>query len=151
MQLAGALFGLILVVLGVITVAVHRSLAGRDHAAVHGTIPALDDLTVGLSRVLFPIVIVLGLNGLLVGVLNAHDHFTIPALSPLVWNIVIIVALVVLTPVFEGDEQIYAYAIGVLGGTAASSRWRSRCSGGCTSRSASTSAGATRGSGGCCC
>ena len=90
-----------------------------DHAAVHRTIPALDDLTVGLSRVLFPIVILLGLNGLLVGVLNAHDHFTIPALSPLVWNLVIIAAMVGLTPLLEGDDQIYAYAIGVLAGTAA--------------------------------
>ena len=67
---------------------------------------------------LFPIVILLGLNGLLVGVLNAHDHFTIPALSPLVWNLVIIAAMVGLTPLLEGDDQIYAYAIGVLAGTA---------------------------------
>jgi putative peptidoglycan lipid II flippase len=79
---------------------------------------ALDDLTVGLSRVLFPIVILLGLNGLLVGVLNAHDHFTVPALSPLVWNLVIIAALVGITPLLEGDDRIYAYAIGVLAGTA---------------------------------
>ena len=35
---------------------------------------------------LFPIVVLLGLNGLVVGILNAYDHFTIPAISPLVWN-----------------------------------------------------------------
>ena len=52
--------------------------------------PALDALTVGLSQVLFPIVVLLGLNGLVVGILNAHEHFTIPALAPLVWNLVII-------------------------------------------------------------
>ena len=75
--------------------------------------PALDDLTVGLSQVLFPIVVLLGLNGLVVGILNAHEHFTIPALAPLVWNIVIIAGLVGLTPLFEGDDQLYAYAIGV--------------------------------------
>ena len=43
---------------------------------------------------LFPIVVLLGLNGLVVGILNAHDHFTIPALAPLVWNLVIIAGLV---------------------------------------------------------
>ena len=80
--------------------------------------PALDDLTVGLSQVLFPIVVLLGLNGLVVGILNAHEHFTIPALAPLVWNVVIIAGLVGLTPLFEGDEQLYGYAIGVLAGTA---------------------------------
>jgi putative peptidoglycan lipid II flippase len=119
LQLAGALFGLILAVLGVITV-VFIALAGVIMPLFTGPefTQQLDDLTVGLSRVLFPIVIVLGLNGLLVGVLNAHDHFTIPALSPLVWNLVIIAGLVFLTPLFEGDEEIYAYAIGVLAGTA---------------------------------
>jgi putative peptidoglycan lipid II flippase len=119
LQLAGALFGLILAVLGVITV-VFIALAGVIMPIFTGPefSAALDDLTVGLSRVLFPIVILLGLNGLLVGVLNAHDHFAIPAISPLVWNLVIIAALVVLTPLFEGPDQLYAYAIGVLAGTA---------------------------------
>ena len=77
----------------------------------------LDNLMVGLSQVLFPIVLLLGLNGLFVGILNAYDHFSIPALAPLVWNVVIIVLLVALKPHFEGPNQMYAYAIGVLVGT----------------------------------
>jgi putative peptidoglycan lipid II flippase len=52
-----------------------------------------------------------------VGILNAHDHFTIPAIAPLVWNLVIIAGMVVLTPLFEGDNRLYAYAIGVVAGT----------------------------------
>src|SRR5918997_1894197 len=79
--------------------------------------PQLDQLTVGLAQVLFPIVLLLGLNGLFVGILNAYDHFTIPALAPLVWNFVIIGVLVVLKPYFEGPNELYAYAIGVLAGT----------------------------------
>ncbi|MDP1847709.1 MAG: murein biosynthesis integral membrane protein MurJ [Solirubrobacteraceae bacterium] len=79
--------------------------------------PALDELMVGLSQVMFPIVLLLGLNGLFVGILNAYDHFTIPALAPLVWNVVIIVVLIVLRPYFEGPNEMYAYAIGVLAGT----------------------------------
>src|SRR3954451_17431181 len=77
----------------------------------------LDELTVGLSRVLFPIVVLLGVNGLVVGILNAYEHFSIPAIAPLVWNVVIIVVLVVVRPLFHGDDQLYAYAIGVLLGT----------------------------------
>ena len=79
--------------------------------------PQLDDLAVGLSQVLFPIVVILALTGLVVGILNAHDHFTVPALSPLVWNIVIIGFLVVGHGWFEGDDQLYAYAIGILAAT----------------------------------
>ena len=100
---------------------------------------------------LFPIVVLLGLNGLLVGMLNAHDHFTIPALSPLVWNLVIIAAMVGLTPLLEGDDQIYAYAIGVLAGTAAQFAMAFPVLRRLPSRSGSTSTGATRGSGACCC
>src|SRR6185437_6086 len=37
-------------------------------------------LAVGLARVLFPIVVLLGLSGIVVGILNSYDHFTVPAL-----------------------------------------------------------------------
>jgi putative peptidoglycan lipid II flippase len=78
----------------------------------------LDDLTVGLSRVLFPVVVILGLNGLVVGILNAYDHFAIPAISPLVWNVVILAFLVASHQLLSGDEELYGYAVGVLAGTA---------------------------------
>ena len=84
----------------------HFTGSGFDHQ--------LDHLTVGLSRVLFPIVVILGLNGLVVGILNSYEHFSIPALAPLVWNVVIIVLLVGLKPLFHGQDQLYAYAIAVL-------------------------------------
>jgi len=77
----------------------------------------LVDLTIGLSRVMFPIVVLLGINGLVVGILNAYGQFSVPALAPLLWNAVIIGSLVALHGLFEGDERIYAYAIGVLIGT----------------------------------
>lgn len=77
----------------------------------------LVNLTVGLSRVMFPIVVLLGLNGLVVGILNAYGQFSVPALAPLLWNAVIIGSLIALHGLFEGDNQIYAYAIGVLVGT----------------------------------
>ena len=64
--------------------------------------PGLDSLATGLSQVLFPIVLLLGLNGLVVGILNAYDHFTIPALAPLVWNVVIIAILVATTAAVRG-------------------------------------------------
>ena len=118
MQLASALAGLLLVALTALTllfILVAPVLMPLFTGAE--STPALDTLTVGLSQVLFPIVVLLGLNGLVVGILNAHEHFTIPALAPLVWNVVIIGGLVGLTPLFEGDQQLYGYAIGVLAGT----------------------------------
>ncbi len=66
---------------------------------------------------MFPIVLLLALSGLVVGMLNSFGHFSVPALAPLAWNVVIIAALVGLVPVFPEEDEIYAYAIGVLIGT----------------------------------
>ena len=75
------------------------------------------DLTVSLSRILFPILVLLGITGMVVGVLNSYDRFGIFAISPLFWNVAIILVLVGLAPAFPEQDQIYAYAIGVLVGT----------------------------------
>ena len=53
------------------------------------------DLTVTLSQVLFPILILLGVSGVVVGILNSYDRFGAFAISPLFWNLTIIVVLVV--------------------------------------------------------
>jgi putative peptidoglycan lipid II flippase len=75
------------------------------------------DLTITLSQVLFPILIMLGVSGVVVGILNSYDRFGAFAISPLFWNLTIIALLVVLVPRFEGQDRIYAYAIGILVGT----------------------------------
>ncbi|HEX8053621.1 MAG TPA: murein biosynthesis integral membrane protein MurJ [Thermoleophilaceae bacterium] len=79
--------------------------------------PVLRDLTTGLSQLMFPIVLLLALAGVTVGMLNSFDRFGAAAVAPVFWNLAIIACLVGLTPVFHGDDDIYAYAIGVLAGT----------------------------------
>src|SRR5207302_11443369 len=73
------------------------------------------DLAVGLARVLFPIVVLLGLSGIVVGILNSYDHFTVPALTPVFWNIAIIIGLVIGVPRADGiDAKLYVYAFSIL-------------------------------------
>lgn len=118
-RVASSLFFLIALVLGFLT-ALFILLAGpimSVFAPGFHDDPALRDLTVALSRLLFPIVLMLALSGVVVGMLNSFDHFSVPALAPVAWNVVIIGALVGLTPLFSEDDQIYAYAVGVLAGT----------------------------------
>ncbi len=117
-RLASTLLFVILIVLGAIT-AFFVLAAGLVMPAFtgHAFDHQLTTLTVGLSKVLFPIVVLLGVNGLVVGILQTYDHFSIPAIAPLVWNVVIVVVLVVLRSHFHGPDQLYAYAIGVLAGT----------------------------------
>ena len=79
---------------------------------------AEEDLVVGLARVLFPTVALLGISGIVVGILNSYDHFTVPALTPIVWNLIIIAGLVVGVPFLETDaDKLYLYAFLVLAGT----------------------------------
>jgi putative peptidoglycan lipid II flippase len=76
------------------------------------------DLAVGLSRVLFPIVVLLGLSGIVVGVLNTYHHFALPALAPVAWNAVIIVGLLLGVPRIDDESaQLYLYAGVVVLGT----------------------------------
>ena len=108
-RVAATLFWIILLALGSLTL---LWMAVADFVVPLFTgahIPA--DLTAGLSRVLFPVVLLLSLTGLFVGILQAYDQFTIPALAPAVWNVVILVLLIVLHSQFHGQNQIYAYAI----------------------------------------
>ena len=72
-------------------------------------------LAVGLSRVLFPIVALLGVSGIVVGILNSYDHFTVPALSPVFWNIAIIAGLAIGVPqAHSSSTKLYVYAASIL-------------------------------------
>ncbi|HEV3389548.1 MAG TPA: murein biosynthesis integral membrane protein MurJ [Solirubrobacteraceae bacterium] len=108
-RVASTLFWVILIALGALTV-LWTLVAGLVVPAFTGShIP--NGLTAGLSRVLFPVVLLLSLTGLLVGILQSYDEFTIPAIAPAVWNLVILLGLVTLYHRFNGNDRIYAYAI----------------------------------------
>lgn len=80
--------------------------------------PDYHPLLIGLSQVLFPIVALLGVSGIVVGILNTYDEFSIPALTPVAWNLVIIAGLVFGVPHVHGaDHKLYVYAGSILAGT----------------------------------
>jgi putative peptidoglycan lipid II flippase len=115
-RVASTLFWLTLLVLGGIT-AVFILLAPlllRPFGDPGGDF----DLAVTLSRILFPIVVLLGLSGIVVGILNTYHHFALPALAPVAWNVVIIVGLLLGVPRIDDESgQLYLYAGVVVVGT----------------------------------
>jgi putative peptidoglycan lipid II flippase len=73
------------------------------------------DLAVQLTRIMLPIVGLLTISGIVVGILNAHDQFTIPALAPVAWNVVIIGGLIVFVPLVDGESaELVVYAVATL-------------------------------------
>src|SRR5207248_2130323 len=92
------------------------------HAAAHRRRPArstaIYTLATGLSQILFPIVALLGVSGIVVGILNSYEHFSVPALTPVFWNLAIIAGLVIGVPRAETtDGKLYVYAVSILIGT----------------------------------
>ena len=118
-KVASALLSLITVVLGSVTLVFILAAPAIMPLFAPGfdDEPALRDLTAGLTQVMFPLVLLLALSGVTVGMLNTFDRFSVPALAPVAWNLVIIASLVGLTPVLDPEDEIYSYAIGVLLGT----------------------------------
>jgi putative peptidoglycan lipid II flippase len=78
--------------------------------------PTAGELTVRLTRLMFPYLFLVGLAALVMGVLNAHRHFLLPALSPVALNVGIIIGALVLAP--RLPEPAMGLALGVLLGGA---------------------------------
>ncbi|MCW2278124.1 murein biosynthesis integral membrane protein MurJ [Heliophilum fasciatum] len=68
--------------------------------------------TIFLTRLMFPSVLFTGLAGLSMGILNSHQHFLMPALGSILYNLVIIVV----GWLFADQLGIAAFSIGVVFG-----------------------------------
>lgn len=69
------------------------------------------DLTVALTRITFPYILLISLSSLAGGVLNTWNRFSVPAFTPALLNISMIVCGYLMAPWFK--EPIYALAISV--------------------------------------
>ena len=113
-RVASSLFWLTLLGLGAVT-AVFVLIAPWVMPPLY---PHYHPLLVGLSQLMFPIVALLGVSGIVIGILNTYDEFSIPALTPVAWNVVIIIGLVLGVPHVHGvDHKLYVYAGAILVGT----------------------------------
>jgi putative peptidoglycan lipid II flippase len=72
--------------------------------------PAQETLTVNLLRIMLPPVVIFGISGLIMGVLNSHQVFFIPALTPAMYRLGMIFGVLFLTP----SMGIYGLAWGVM-------------------------------------
>ncbi|MGE0027767.1 MAG: murein biosynthesis integral membrane protein MurJ [Thermoleophilia bacterium] len=118
-RLVGAFIGLISMVLGLITLLAIIFAPWLMPLFAPGLDQGLVDETVKLARIMFPIVVLLGLTGLVAAVLQAGGQFAITAFVPVLWNVVIIAGLVVVTPFVPDDDRITVYAVAIVVGTVA--------------------------------
>lgn len=80
------------------------------HIIAPGFSPAQQALTVSLMRWMLVSTIIFGLSGLVMGILNAYQHFLLPALAPVFYNLAIILAALFLAP----SMGVHALVLGVV-------------------------------------
>jgi putative peptidoglycan lipid II flippase len=69
-------------------------------------------LTASLMRIMLVTPIVFGVSGIVMGILQSHQEFTLPALAPVMYNLAIIGGALFLAPLFG----VYGLAYGVVAG-----------------------------------
>jgi len=87
----------------------------------YSQVPGKIELTIHLTQVMAPFLLTVALAAAVMGILNTHGRFFIPALSPACFNLMSILAGIFLAPYMPrfGQEPITAMAIGSLVGGAA--------------------------------
>ena len=70
------------------------------------------ELAGSLLRITFPYMFFICLTAVLASILNTYDSFAIPALTPALLNIVLIISVIFISPYFK--EPVFALAWGVL-------------------------------------
>ncbi|HKW02499.1 MAG TPA: murein biosynthesis integral membrane protein MurJ [Vicinamibacterales bacterium] len=107
----------VFVVLGIIFAGPLANLYAGDYANTPGKI----ELTVQLTRINMPFLLLVAVAAACMGLLNAMRRFFVPASSPALYNIVFIACTVIFVPVFTraGITPVMALSMGMLlGGVA---------------------------------
>lgn len=76
--------------------------------------PVKEQLTINLLRLMLPSAVIFGLSGLVMGILNSHQRFLIPSLTPAMYQVGLIIGVLFFAP----GAGIYGLAWGVLLGSA---------------------------------
>jgi putative peptidoglycan lipid II flippase len=117
-QVAGAILAILFIIAGLL------ALIGVLLAPVLVTIflPGFEgerrELTITLTRILFPMTGVLVLSAWSLGVLNSHRHFFIPYVAPVLWNLAMIVTLFTFGATMANVDLVVALGWGALVGGA---------------------------------
>ena len=80
------------------------------HVLVPGFTPEMQTLTADLMRIILVQTTIFGVSGVISSILNAHQHFILPALAPIALNVGYLFGLFVLVP----DLSIYGLAWGTV-------------------------------------
>ena len=99
-HLASSVINALLIVTGAIVLAgiVFAEPLVRLFASEFSSVPGKLELTVFLTRISFPFLTLVAVAAVLMGMLNSLGHFFVPALSPAMFNVAVVVMSLTLIP-----------------------------------------------------
>jgi putative peptidoglycan lipid II flippase len=120
------------------------------YAGSFAAVPGKLELTIRLTRIMLPFLVMVAIAAAMMGMLNSLHHYFVPALAPAMFNVATIVCAFALVPLMPplGLPRIMAIAIAALVGGAGqvALQWRPK-----GSRISRFSTGAIPACGRCCC
>ena len=115
-ELASGVLNVLLAVLIVVTVLIYIFAPWLVQHGLFLLVPNSDpvqlELTVRLLRIMLPTVVIFGVSGLLMGMLNSHQSFLIPAIAPILYSGGIIFGTLALPTTLGIDRVAYGVLIG---------------------------------------
>lgn len=106
--LLGRVCGLLVVVLSTLTIVLELGVAAVWHFAPG---EAMRRLMLGLTAVMLPFMISICLLAVFSSILNCLQHFTVPALAPIVLNLCNILGVLVVGPAMSVRPEIQVYGV----------------------------------------
>ena len=116
-RFAEEVFAVLVLTLVVLCTAIQIAMPWAMHVFAPGFVgdPERFDLTVELTRITFPYLLFISLVSQLGGILNSLGRFAAAAATPILLNISLIAAIVVLTPALETAGHALAWGVFVAG------------------------------------
>lgn len=114
-KLASSIINLLIIILSAVSLLAYLFAPWIvSHALAIGFPPEQQALTVRILRIMLPSVVIFGISGLVMGILNSHQIFLIPTLTPSLYSIGCILGMVF----FSRSMGIFGLAWGVVIGAA---------------------------------
>lgn len=113
-RLAGAVFALLFAIAGVVALVGFFLAPTLTDIFLFGFEGEQRELTITVTRIIFPMTAFLVLSAWSLGVLNSHRQFFVPYVAPVLWNAAIIGALYFFGGRYELDRVVIAAAWGAL-------------------------------------
>ena len=125
-RLANLVLNVLTVVLSLLTLVILFGAKYLVFLLVSGYAPEKMQLTVQLTRIMAPFLMFVALSAAVMGMLNTHGRFFVPAVASAFFNLASILCGIFLAPVMPrfGQQPIVAMAIGSLLGGAAQLYWQ---------------------------